>query len=475
VTASTERTAAGDAAALATGEQTSVQLSRLYLDRIEQLNPQLNAVIALAPDPLAAAEASDARRAAGRLRSRLDGVAVLIKDNIEAVGLPATAGSRALLDSAPATDAPLVQRLHAAGLVLLAATNLSEWANFRSTASTSGWSAVGGQTRNPHDLTRNTSGSSSGSAAAIAAGLAPLAVGTETDGSIVSPAGVCGVVGFKPTLGRVPGAGIVPISSRQDTAGPMTRTVADASALFSVLAGLPAVPPSPAWSGPAGLAGRRVSVWRPDSLPAEVADLMDTVQQLLAVAGAVPVPVTGASSGPFDDAEFDALLTEFAVELPAYLAGRPGNHPRTWPDLLAFNRADEIELSRFSDEIFQRCPDALARGGIGSDSYRRARASCDASAEQALDRVLAGCEFAIAPTNAPAWPIDYGTEDDYRVLTSSLCAVTGSPSISLPAGSAAGLPLGISLLGRRGQDEQLLAYAAALEQLLPAPARPAIG
>ncbi|MDQ2958313.1 MAG: amidase family protein, partial [Actinomycetota bacterium] len=233
----TEHTAAEAARLLESGALSAVELAEYYLDRIARLDPELNAVLAIAPDVRAAAEASDARRQAAGTLGPLDGIPLLIKDNIEAVGLPCAAGSRALLGSPPVADAPLVSRLRAAGLVLLGATNLSEWANFRSTSSTSGWSAVGGQTRNPHDRSRNTSGSSSGSAAAIAAGLAPLAVGTETDGSIVSPAGVCGVVGFKPTVGRVPGAGIVPISSRQDIAGPMARTVADARALFAVLAG----------------------------------------------------------------------------------------------------------------------------------------------------------------------------------------------------------------------------------------------
>ncbi|MGI8665967.1 MAG: amidase family protein [Jatrophihabitans sp.] len=445
----------------------SVELTRFYLDRIQRLNPELNAVIATAPDALAAAAASDTRRRTGALLGPLDGIAVLLKDNIEAVGLPGTAGSRALLGSPPTADAPLVRRLRAAGLVLLGATNLSEWANFRSTASTSGWSAVGGQTRNPHDPARNTSGSSSGSAAAIAAGLAPLAVGTETDGSIVSPAGVCGIVGFKPTVGRVPGAGIVPISSRQDTAGPMARTVADAAALFAVLAGSP-----PVTAAPVSLAGRRVAVWRPDKVPAEVAAVLDALERALIGAAAVPVAVAGTSSGPFDDTEFDALVAEFAVELPAYLAARPGDHPRTWPQLLAFNRADELELSRFSDEIFGLCEPALAAGGLASQRYLAARSSCDAAATAALAGLLDGCEFALAPTNSPAWPIDYQVPDDYGVLTSSLCAVTGSPSISLPAGSVRGLPVGVSLLGRHGQDEQLLAFAAAVEALLPEPRYP---
>lgn len=470
----TEHTAAEAARLLGAGECTAVELTEFYRARIEHLNPKLNAVIALAPDAAESAAASDARRRAGVLRGPLDGIPVLIKDNIEALGLPGTAGSRALLDSPPVSDAPVIQRLRAAGLVVLGSTNLSEWANFRSTNSTSGWSAVGGQTRNPHDRTRNTSGSSSGSAAAIAAGLAPLAVGTETDGSIVSPAGVCGIVGFKPSIGTVPGRGIVPISSRQDTAGPMARTVADAAALYAVLADvkISAVPSGLALPGdlavPSGLAGVRVAIWQPAGMPADVAAVLDATADALEAAGAVLVVAEAVSSRPFDDAEFTALVAEFAVELPAYLASRPGDHPRTWAELLAFNRSDEIELSRFSDEIFSLADAAFAAGGVQSESYLAARASCDQGAALALSTLLGGCDFAIAPSNSPAWPIDYSTPDDYGVLTSSLCAVTGSPSVSLPGGTAGGLPVGISVLGRRGQDAQVLAFSAALHKLTTA-------
>ncbi|HEU5268966.1 MAG TPA: amidase family protein, partial [Jatrophihabitans sp.] len=353
-------------------------------------------------------------------------------------------------------------------MVVLGAANLSEWANFRSTASTSGWSAVGGQTRNPHDTGRNPSGSSSGSAAAVAAGLAPLSVGTETDGSIVSPAGVCGVVGFKPTVGSIPAAGIVPISPQQDVAGPMARTVADAAALYRVLAGLTApLPELP-------LAGVRVASWQQRELPAPVAELQARVEQLLAAAGASIVPTepepAQEPSGPFADAEFEALVAEFAVALPAYLAGRPGEHPRSWPELLAFNRADEIELSLFSDEIFGRC----AEIDLADPRHLQARQACNADATRSLAAVLTDCAFAIAPTNSPAWPIDYGVAEHNMVLTSSLCAITGAPSITLPAGAVDGLPLGISLLGRRGSDLELLGYAAALERLLPPPSFPTL-
>jgi amidase len=459
-----EFTAAETRRLLAEGALSALELTDFYLDRVDRLNPGLNAVLAVDADGArSAAAASDTRRRKGSLAGPLDGVPVLIKDNIEAVGLPGTAGSRALRQSPPVADAPLVERLRRAGLVVLGSTNLSEWANFRSTASTSGWSAVGGQTRNPFDPERNTSGSSSGSAAAIAAGLAPLAVGTETDGSIVSPAGVCGVVGFKPTLGRVPGAGIVPISSRQDTAGPMARTVGDAAALFAVLSGAPAAAP-PAVN-PAGLAGRRLAVWRPEGMTEHDTAVFEAVVGALREARCALTETSAPTSSPFEDAEFQALLAEFSVELPAYLRGRAGPHPRDWPGLLAFNRADEIELSRFSDEIFQLCADL--QGGVESDAYLEYRRSADGGCAQALADVLGDCEFALAPTNSPAWPISYGTSQEHGLLTSSLCAVTGSPSISLPAGTATGLPIGVSVLGRHGDDERLLAFAAELQAALP--------
>lgn len=469
-----QHTAAEARQLLDSGAMTAGELARHYLERIEGLNPELNAVLAVSADSaLAAAADSDARRRAGQSRGPLDGVPVLIKDNIEAVGLPGTAGSRALRNSPPATDAPLVSRLRGAGMVLLGSTNLSEWANFRSTNSTSGWSAIGGQTRNPHDPSRNTSGSSSGSAVAVAAGLAPLTVGTETDGSIVSPAGVCGVVGFKPTLGRVPGAGIVPISSKQDTAGPMGRTVADVAQLYAVLAGgdVDAALVDAA-AGDGQFAGRQLSVWHPERMTDAAAEVVELAITVLGGAGAKLRHTHGASGGPFDDEEFESLQSEFAEQLPAYLAARPGPHPRTWPELLAFNRDDELELSLFSDEIFQRCPQALAAGGTGAAAYRTARAKCDAAAAETLAGVLGDSDFAITVTNSPAWPIRYGSDEEFGVLTSSLCAVTGSPSISLPGGSVDGLPVGISVLGRHGQDEKLLAFAAALEHLLPAPRYP---
>ncbi len=452
-------TAAEAEALLTAGELTAVGLAEFYLDRIDRLNPALNAVIAVDRDAaLSAAAASDARRDAGSTRGPLDGVPVMIKDNIEAVGLPCTAGSRALLNSPPRADAPLVGTMREAGLVLLGSTNLSEWANFRSTASTSGWSAVGGQTNNPYDLTRNTSGSSSGSAVAVAAGLAPLAIGTETDGSIVSPAGVCGVVGFKPTFGSVRASGIVPISSHQDTPGPMARSVAAVSALYAILCGRAVALRPPA------LTGLRVALWQLEPLDRALAAVMADCVARLSSAGARVVPRSSVNLNPFEDAEFDALVAEFAVELPRYLAARPGDHPRTWPELLAFDRSDEVELSKFSDEIF-----ALAEKAppLDSASHHTARTTANASAAQALSALLADCDFAIAPSNSPAWTTRYGRSEEFGVLTSSLAAVTGSPSVSLPAGSIGGLPVGVSVLARFGQDDAVLSFAAALEAVLP--------
>jgi amidase len=470
VPAASHGASAGElAAALAAGRVTAVELAQLHLGRIAELNPALHAVIAVdEAGALAAAAESDERRRRGHTAGALDGIGVLVKDNIEAIGLPCTAGSRALLDSPPGRDAPLVTRLRAAGMVVLGATNLSEWANFRSTASTSGWSAVGGQTENPWRAGHNTSGSSSGSAAAAAAGLAPLTVGTETDGSIVSPSGACGAVGFKPTRGSVPGAGIVPISSRQDGAGPITRTVADAAALYGVLAGRTV---SADGFDPAGCP---VAVWTPEGATPAAIEVLQAATRALGGAGCRVTVGHASPGGPFEEAEFDALVAEFAAELPAYLAGRPGPHPRTWEALLAFNRADPVELSRFGDEIFSL---AAAAPPLDHPRYLQARATADRSAHQALQDCLGGCELAITLTNLPAWPTGYGAAETQHLSTSSPSAVTGAPSLSLPGGWIEGLPVGISVLGRPGADEQVLAFGRLLEGLLdrPAPRLPELG
>ena len=242
----------------------------------------------------------------------------------------------------------------------------------------------------------------------------------------------------------------------------MARTVADAAQLYAVLAAAPITPAS------LRLDGLRIALWHPDDLPAEVAEVLSECGRLLAGAGCELVAARVATSGPFESAEFDALVAEFAVELPRYLAERAGDHPRTWSELLAFNRADKVEFSRFGDEIFEL---AAAAPALDSDVYRAARAEANTSASTALSNLLATADLAVAPTNSPAWPIQYGANEDDHVLTSSLCAVTGSPSITLPAGMVDGFPVGVSVLGRRGDDARLLAFAAALEAVLPAPVR----
>ncbi|CAN5456829.1 amidase family protein [soil metagenome] len=456
-------TAAELSALLAAGEVTSLELTRYYLARIAELNPTLNAVIAVAESSaLAAASASDARRAQGTPASRLDGVPILIKDNIQAVGLPCTAGSRALLDSPVEVDAEVTTRLRSAGLVLLGSTNLSEWANFRSTSSTSGWSGVGGQTRNPYDVTRNTSGSSSGSAAAVAAALAPLTVGSETDGSIVSPAGVCGVVGFKPSRGTVPGAGIVPLSSVQDIAGPITRSVDDAVALFEILSARTLKLPE------TRLRDLAVGVWRPSGADERVLAVLDRLVELLRAQGVLLTDVEITGGGPFEAAEFDALVAEFAVDLPSYLAARPGRHPKTIAGLLEFDRADDIELSKFGDEIFELATHAPA---LDSEQYLQARRQADQSAAEGLATLLDGRQLGITLSNAPAWTTRHqlvdGSADEEHLSTSSLAAVTGAPSLSLPAGYVDGLPVGVSVIAAPGEDEVLLSFALALQELLP--------
>lgn len=443
-------------AALDAGELTAVELAGRYLDRIASEDPAVAAVLGVLPDALDQATASDARRRAHRPRP-LEGLPVLVKDNIAVEGLPTTAGSRALAASGP-RDAAITIRLREAGAVILGKTNLSEWANFRSTASTSGWSALGGQTRNPHDLSRSPSGSSSGSAAAVAARLAPLAVGTETDGSIISPAGVCGVVGVKPTVGSVPGSGIVPISSAQDTAGPMARSVADAALLLAVLAGT-AVPDLRR----ATLRGARLGVWTPEGLDAGAADVLRRVETALTEAGAILTAVR-LDADALEADEWPALLSEFRAEIDAYLATAPNAAVRSLAELVQFNRDDPAELSLFGQEIFEQ---ALAAPPPDDAASRGHRARATASARRMIDGALTGADgpldAVVTISNEPASPIDHHAGDRHGVSTTSPAAVSGYPGVTLPAGMVAGLPVGISLIGTAGGDAALLGVAAAFE------------
>jgi amidase len=475
--------AAGDATtanlgrALAAGTLTATELTAFYLARIDSLNPTLRAVITAGPDAPGEAAASDARRAAGAVRGPLDGIPVLIKDNISAAGLPATAGSPALA-RADATDAFLVGRLRAAGAVILAKANLSEWANFRSRPSSSGLSTLGGQAVNPHGTGRNPSGSSSGSAVAVAAGLAPLAVGTETDGSIVSPAGACGVVGIKPTLGLVSRTGIVPISAAQDTAGPMTRTVADAAVLLTAMAGAdPADPATAAAAGratdysaycvPGGLEGARLGVWRAGSEQADAATRAVLEAALAALRGQgaqLTDPVEVADAEKLGEPEFAALTHEFKHDINAYLSGLGGDHPADLAGLIDFNNANAADvLNHFGQELFEEAE--ATSGDLADADYLEARSAANRIARGGLDAALGAHDLdaVIALTGHPAWLTDHVLGDYHGWGTSGPAAVSGYPSITVPAGQVSGLPVGLSFIGPAWSEPRLVALAYAFE------------
>jgi amidase len=470
-------TVAALAAALQSGTLTATALAAYYLDRIQRLNPELRAVISTSPAALDEAAASDARRAAGQARGPLDGIPVLVKDNMSVSGAPATAGSPALA-LARGPESSCLGGLRAAGAVLLAKTNLSEWANFRSGHSSSGWSTLGGQAVNPHGAGRNPSGSSSGSGVAIAAALAPLAIGTETDGSIVSPAAACGIVGIKPTVGLVSRTGIVPISAEQDTAGPMAATVADAAALLTALAGPdPADPATAAAAGeaadyarfldPGALDGARLGIWRPGpgSVGPATAAVLDAAVARLRDAGATIIDqVELADADKIFGPEFAAMAFEFKHDLNAYLAALPGEHPASLAELIAFNsaRADTV-LRHFGQDIFEAAQETS--GDLADPDYLGARGEARRLARAALDAALLGSQLdaVVSLTGSPAWLTDHVLGDHHSFSTSTPAAVAGYPAITVPAGQVSGLPVGISLAGPAWSEPRLIALAHAFE------------
>ncbi|WP_157249314.1 amidase [Nonomuraea typhae] len=457
------------------GRLTSVELTGAYLDRIERLDGKLHAVITVNPDALAQARQSDQRRRERRLLGPMDGIPMLLKDNVGTGDRqPTTAGSLALRAAKP-RDAFIVGRLRAGGAVLLGKANLSEWANFRSTQSASGWSAVGGQTANPYVLDRNPCGSSSGSGTAVAAQLAAVAIGTETDGSIVCPSGANALVGLKPTIGRVSRTGIVPISAAQDTAGPMTRNVTDTAVLLAAIQGAdPADPPTQQAQNPAdytrfldrgALRGARVGVWREGNVGVsnETDAVFDRAVAKLRELGATVVdpadlPGIGGVSGP----EFTALLCEFKRDINAYLAATPGEHPRTLAGLIAFNRANAgREMPFFGQELFE-----TAEATSDDAACAQARTTATTLARKAIDDTLRAhrLDAIIAPTGSPAWPTDVINGDHFVLGTSTPAAVSGYPSITVPAGFAFELPIGVSFIGARWSEPRLIGLAYAYEQ-----------
>jgi amidase len=477
----------GDAqAAMSAGRISARRLTEMYLERIERLDrrgPALNSVIETNPEAVSIAEALDRERRQGHVRGPLHGVPVLIKDNIDTADrMLTTAGSLALVGARPQQDAFIVQRLRAAGAVIIGKTNLSEWANFRSTHSTSGWSGRGGQTRNPYALDRNPCGSSSGSGAAVSANLCLVGVGTETDGSVVCPAATCGIVGIKPTLGLVSRSGIIPIAHSQDTAGPMARTVADAAALLETLAG-PDPRDSVAGNGttiivrplnisksldPGALRGARIGVARKffgfnDEVDKLMADAIDVMKR----GGATVVdPADLPTHGKLDAPEFEVLLFEFKADINKYLAAlAPGDHPRTLKDLIAFNEQNKSrEMPYFGQEIFTR---AEAKGPLTDPAYLKALKSSKMLAQaQGIDAVMSkhNLDALIAPTGGPAWTTDLVNGDHFTGGSSTPAAVAGYPNVQVPAGYVYGLPVGISFFGRAFSEAKLIRLAYAYEQ-----------
>jgi amidase len=470
---------------LASGKLSAVALARKYLARIEEIDrrgPALRSVIELNPDALAIAAVLDPERKTSGPRSSLHGIPILIKDNIDTHDrMTTTAGSLALAGSIALRDAFLVERLRAAGAVLLGKTNLSEWANIRDRRSTSGWSARGGQTRNPYALDRDPSGSSSGSAVAVAANLCAVAVGTETDGSILSPALRTGIVGFKPTVGLVSRSGIIPISHSQDTAGPMARTVTDAAILLGAMTGEdPRDPATAASAGkahrdytrfldPEGLRGARIGVARETFTGhPEVKPLMDRLLGEMEQSGAVLIdPVTLPPSSAYRAAEFEVFLYEFKAGLNAYLAGLGPDAPvRTLRDVIEFNeRHAAQEMPWFGQDIFK---DADAKGPLTEQAYLDALATCRrATRDEGIDALMSEhrLDAIFASGGGPAAVVDYaygnrGTGGGGI----GPAAVAGYPSVTVPAGFILGLPVGVIFLGRAWSEPTLLRIAYAFEQ-----------
>lgn len=458
--------------ALAKGETSSAALTQAYLDRvaaIDDAGPKLQAVIAVNPDALAQAAASDARRAEGKLLGPLDGIPVLLKDNIESLDLmPTTAGSLALKDNVTGRDSPLVAGLRAQGAVILGKTNLSEWANFRSNFSLSGWSGIGGQTRNPHMLDRNPCGSSSGTGAAIAASLAAAGVGTETNGSIICPSNVNGIVGFKPTVGFVPQAYIVPISPSQDTAGPMTKTVRDAALMMNAMAS-GKEDFAEHLSGEA-LKGVRIGVLRDaqGSNP-DILERFEAALKKMSQLGATIVDIEGqeAPAGFWGDSLL-VLEYEFKASLDAYLSGAaPGVEARSLSDVIAFNLLNaEDELALFGQDLLES---SNTKGPLTDEAYTAARDRVQlATRAEGIDRLLAefDVDVLVTPSGPLAPRIDPVNGDTWPDWAGAgyLAAIAGYPHLSVPMGEVHGIPLGVSFIGAKGADAHILSYGYAYEQ-----------
>ncbi|MFN3792975.1 amidase [Massilia sp.] len=469
-------------AQMAAGKLTSSSLVQQYLARIDAIDkagPRLNAVIETNPDALRIAADMDRERAAGKVRGPLHGIPVLLKDNIATADRMSTSAGSLALDGVRAVkDAHIVTLLRKAGAVIVGKTNLSEWANMRSTKSVSGWSGRGGQTKNPYALDRNTSGSSSGSGAAAAASLATLTVGTETDGSIVSPSSSCGIVGIKPTLGLLSRSGIIPIAHSQDTAGPMTRSVADAALMLAAMAGPDADDRATADSRQHladyaaalrldGLKGKRIGVVRNFFGSNDAVDaIIEKELAVLAAQGATLVDVKLPNADKYNESELQVLLYEFAPGLEAWLKNYAPHAPvKNMADVIAFNEKHAArEMPYFKQEHLVA---AQAKPGLDAREYREALANdLRYSRDEGIDQVMREhkLDALVAPTGGPAWLTDYVNGDHYGGSFSSPAAVAGYPHITVPAGFTRGLPVGISFVGGAWSEAALIGMAYAYEQ-----------
>ncbi len=477
---------------LASGELSAAALTRAYLQRIAAVDaagPTLNAIIEVNPDAERIARELDAHLQLHGPKGPLHGLPVVLKANIDTGDRMATsAGALAMADHVATADAFIVSRLRDAGAVILGKTNMSEWANFRSTSSSSGWSSLGGQVHNPYVLDRNPCGSSSGSAVAVAASLAALAVGTETDGSIVCPAGLNGIVGIKPTLGTVSRTGIIPIAHSQDTAGPMAKTVMGAALLLEAMvaadasdAGAIDFPaphggfmPDPAKTS---LAGTRIGIWRTylgaGKHPRVDSVLARSIETLRKLGAQIVDPVEPGSDETIIGAEYQVLLSEFKADLNAYLESHDVADDRdSLEELVAYNeRHQETVMPIFGQEIFYA---AQATTGLSDPAYLDALAGSRARVRASLASMFGEhkLDALLAPTNGPAWKTDWVLGDQFSVASSPLAAISGYPSVAVPAGNIAGLPVGVSFVGPELSESALLQIAYAFEQATQARAEP---
>lgn len=464
------------------GKYTIKDVVSTYIERIEEIDdngPQLNSIIEINPDALQIAEELDRELAAGKSRGPLHGIPVILKDNIDTHDkMPTTAGATALMNSFPKADSYVAKKLREAGAIIIAKANLSEWANFRAMMSSSGWSGIGGQTKNPYVLDRNPCGSSSGSGVSVSANLCMIAIGTETNGSIVCPSNNNGIVGIKPTVGLISRSGIVPISFTQDTPGPMGRTVEDVAITLGALTGIDSsdsktlasqgksVTDYTKYLKKDGLSGKRIGLLRKTmGFSDKVDTLMNKTVAYLKASGAEVIDIEIPKGANYEDASFDVLLYEFKDGLNKYFAGLGGNSPvKNLTELIAFNKTDSIELKYFDQKILVM---ADKKASLESADYRKALATMIKSTrEDGIDKVmnLNKLDAIVAPTGSPAWKTDLLLGDHFVGGSSSLAAISGYPAITLPMGFVENLPVGVTFFGRAWSEPLLLEIAYSYEQ-----------